>query len=183
MLKNLIPEIPISIKSDDTNLSVQQQLVLQQRYYALDQLVKANESLDQKSITLLQASSLIFALIGVLQFPKALYNPSLWIWIAIVVAFILFLSMVVCLIKAWSPTDHTIPGKNDEHKMFNEYIWVSDDESFKQILSDCKEAYDRSKKTNSRKAKYIVWAAWIFVAQVFGLLFIALLSSQLFIVP
>lgn len=161
---------------NSNNLDLKQDLLLQQRYYALTLLDQANSGLDNKAIMLLQAASLIFALIGALQFPKFIYNTTFWIILAIGAAFLSFAIMVWLLVSTWLPKVSYVPGTDDWDKLHAEYLNVEDGEGFTQILADCTEAYKRLMIINDEKATKIKWAGWLFILQIAGLLSVSVLS-------
>ena len=83
------------------------------------------------------------------------------------------------LLAAWSPKEFHIPGINDWDEIKEQYLLVSNDESFDQVLSDCVETYDLLKALNEDKAKKITLAVRLFVGQIIALLLVALLPSIL----
>jgi len=176
MFKHLIPAWPVDIKNDHTTLGIQETLLLKQRYYALSQLDQANDRLDNKAVMLLQSSSLIFALIGGLQFPKIIYTPTWPVLAAIAASFLAFLAMVYLLLTVWMPGEYTLPGANDWATLHHDYLWVPAPACFTQILDDCTAAYQSLKTSNARKAVRLKWAVALFAVQITGLLTLALLS-------
>lgn len=176
MFSKIIPTLKVDIQDDHTNLSVQESLLLQQRYYSLSQLDQANSSLDNKAMALIQAASLIFALIGALQFPDAIHDHTVHVLAAIAASFLIFMAMVFFLTKVWSPGDYALPGTNDWDKMFSDYLWVDGDKCYTQILDNCTEAYARLKCSNKLKARRLTIAVYLFLLQIAGLLVIALIS-------
>lgn len=178
MLKRIIPTLRIDIQNDDTNLTAQQTLLLEQKYYALTQVDQANNSLDTKAMSLLQSASLIFALVGALEFPGVIQNPDFVGLLGIVIAFVAFFSMVTLLVFTWSPATYLLLGTSEWDDMYNDYILVDQDESFRQIISDCLKAFDSQVEVNKSKSKKISVAIYLFLAQILGLLVVALFSSQ-----
>jgi hypothetical protein len=181
MLKKIIPTLPIDIQNDDTNLTTQQTLLLEQKYYALAQVDQANSSLDSKAMSLLQSASLIFALVGALQFPGVIQNPDIIVLSGIIVAFVAFFSMVTLVVLTWSPATYLLLGTSDWDDMYKTYVSVNQDESFSQILSDCLKAFDSQVEINQSKTKKIRWAVYLFLFQILGLLVVALFSSKVII--
>ncbi len=113
MFKRIIPtlevdvkrQLDIEIKKDESSLTVPQRLVLEQRYYYLSQLYQANDSLDGKAMSLLQATGLIFVLVGVLKFPDLIIKNTLLVGIS----FIPFSLMVIVLAYGVLPKETYTP--------------------------------------------------------------------------
>jgi hypothetical protein len=173
-----LPTLTVEIDDDHSDLTPQQRLVLEQQFYRLAQIDRANEHLDSKALSLLQSAGLILALIGVLRIPGVITQevPSVWAWVGIAVSFLAFMGMVGLMVVTWSPVDNPVPGTQDWDKLYDEYIDVDRNTTYSKILSNYLDAYELSYKTNQRKAKMLQGANILFLILIGGLLVLALLA-------
>lgn len=158
--------------------TVQFNLLLQQKYGALNMIDKSNDVLDDKAAKTIQASSLIIALTGLLASPltkTSLSNISIVLVALIIIA---FMAMVGLSISSIFPTAHYIPGSQDWKKNFEQYILVNAEETFNQILSDCLNNIDLLLKTNGSKARLVKVSNMLLLFQVGALLVIIFLSVK-----
>lgn len=171
-----IRPVQIDINTDNTSLNIQQSLLLQQKYQALEIINQANDSLDKKAATLLQASALIVALTGVLSIPGFIRtdNPVAWAKVGIAVAFLLFAGMIILSAIAWFPKGYYLPGSLDWDwdELYKQYLLVDSDSSFNQVLRDCTVTIERLKVLNYHKGLLLKISAGLFVVQIIGLMII-----------
>jgi hypothetical protein len=178
ILDKFLPALKVDIQNDDTNMPPQYQLVLEQQYFGLSQLYQANDHLDDKALSLLQAAGLILALVGALEIPGfvATSEPALWAKVGISLGFAAFVAMVVTVALAWRPGASHLPGTQDWNKVYDKYVTVELNHSFDKVLVDAMEVYDRIAAINIVKAKRLRWAVWLFLLQIIGLLILAMAS-------
>lgn len=150
--------------------SNQYNLLLQQKYCALNMIDKANDVLDDKASKIMQASSLIIALTGLLASPfiGASITDVSYFWVAaILIAFMFMVGLSIVSIK---PKLYYIPGTQNWDKNFNQYVLSSPEDGFNQILSDCLETIDILTETNRKKGNLVRLSAYLLIFQVVGLL-------------
>ena len=175
-----IRPVQIDINTDNTSLNIQQSLLLQQKYQALEIINQANDGLDKKAATLLQASALIVALTGVLTIPGFIRtdNPVAWAQVGIAIAFLLFAGMIILSTIAWFPQSTYLPGSLDWdwNELYYQYLLVDSESCFNQVLRDCTITIERLKVLNSRKGVLLKVSAGLFVVQIIGLMVIPFLA-------
>jgi hypothetical protein len=153
-------------------------LLLQQKYGALNMIDKSNDVLDDKASKIMQASSLVIALTGLLASPfvgASLSGVSGILVASILVAFML---MVGLSIVSVSPKLHYLAGTQNWNKNFEQYIFVNVEDTFKQVLSDCIQTIDLLSETNSNKAKLVRFSAALLLLQIGALLIFIFLSVK-----
>ncbi len=159
-------------------LTVQQELVLQQKNAQVQAVLHAADNLDSKAAGLVQAGGLIVALSSAVSISGYIAaNPSPIILIALAVAFLAFMLMLVFAIQAWLPRTVEMPGTRNWDEIFNDYINEEPDKCFEQVLADAIEAIRQIDDLNLRKAQRVYWAAWLLGAQVAGLLIASVFVS------
>lgn len=159
-------------------LTTQQQLLLDQQLRMLEARNQAGDQLDNKASTVLQSGSLIIALVTAVSLPTFLNQQQQPLtFLALAFALAIFGAMVVCSFLAWRPQDYFIPGALTWESMWDNYINATEEEAYRRVLSNLLKATDVHTRRNERKARYVKWATWLLVAQVVGILVIALLSS------
>lgn len=161
-----------------SQLSLQQELVLQQKYQQLQIVLQAGDSLDRKGMTLLQASGLIVTLGTVLSISGFVAtHPSPIFMFGIGIAFVAFLLMVWLSAQAWLPRDMEVPGTRNWDEIFQDYIYEDADQCFQQILADTIESISLNNIANLLKGERIRWSVYLLIAQVGGLLLASVLVS------
>lgn len=161
-----------------TDKTLQFNLVLQQKYNALNMMDRSNDLLDDKASKIFQSSSLIIALTGLLASPfigASLSGIPLLLVSIIVVAFMVVIGLSIASV---SPKIHYIPGSQNWKANFEKYVLVNAENTFQQVLSDCIETIDLLSKTNSIKAKYVRVSASLLIMQIGALLIFLFLSVQ-----
>ncbi len=155
-------------------MTEQQRLVLEQQQRLFDGIDRTGEHLDSKAMAVLQSGGLIVALTGATALPAFVAaSTSPWTLLGIAVGFLLFIGMVYCTLKAWSPTSHENPSSVDWDKAFDDYISKEVDEAYNQVLSNIMSATEHNKAVNERKAKYVVAAGWLLAGQVAAILILS----------
>lgn len=151
-------------------------MVIQQRYAMLSTVNQTGEQLDNKAATLVQAGGLIIALVGVVKIPDFVGSPTPWAIASIALAFLAFAGMVVCAQLAWTPSRSVLPGTQDWDFLSTNYLNEDVPGCFDQILSDLFEAIRTHRQRNDHKAWLVSLAAWLFMAQIVGVLALALVG-------
>jgi hypothetical protein len=157
--------------------STQFNLLLQQKYIALNMIDRANEELDDKASKILQASSLIIALTGLLVSPfvgASITGASGFLVASIILTFML---MVGLSIVSVSPKMQYLPGTQSWDENYTQYIYGNVEDSFNQILSDCLKTIDLLTLTNSKKANLVRWSAALLLLQISALLILLFIST------
>lgn len=182
-LKVTEPIETIILDQDDTTLSIQQTLLLQQQLRRLDAIDRANEHLDQKAATIFQASTLIVTLVGVFNIPAFLDSSEPQLNYVTAIAFIAFLVMVGLSLVAWSPKKTPLPGPerfhsdaeniDDWNRMLSRYIYVDEGISFDQAMVNYIDVTERLRATNTSKARFVRGSAAALIVQVLCLAYIA----------
>lgn len=163
--------------NDSSSLTVQQDLTLQQSQQTLDIIIQANRALDEKSSTLVQAGSLIIALVSVFNIPGFIAtNPVDAEWWAIGSAFASFIGLVILSTLAWAPKEYVLPGSSDWHETYTKLLQVDIEDSFNQVLINYLNAITKSQKLNDRKSGLVNWSAALLIIQVGSLMVAALIK-------
>lgn len=158
--------------------TTQYNLLLQQKYTTLGMIEKSNDVLDDKASKIMQSSSLIIALTGLLASPfvgASLSNVSVFLVASILLAFILMIGLAIVSV---SPKSHNLPGTQNWRKNYEQYIFVNAEGTFKQILSDCISTIELLRETNNSKAKFVRISASLLLIQVISLLVFIFLSIK-----
>lgn len=153
-------------------------LILQQKYSVVAMLDKSNDTLDDKASKILQSSSLIIALTGLLASPLmgvSLSGVSVWLVVSILVAFMLMVGLSIISI---APKAHVLAGTQDWKTVFEQYILLSAEAAFCQVLSDCLEIIDTMLVANNRKAWLVKISAALLIMQIGTLLIFIFLSVR-----
>lgn len=159
-------------------LTPQQQLLLDQQWRMLDDRSQAGDHLDNKAAAILQAGSLIIALVGAVSIPPVLAQQSPPILLGgLAFALAVFAGMLVCALLAWQPRDYRVPGSTSWNSMWNNYVNAGLQDAFAQILSNIQAATETHERRNALKARYVTWGTWLLVLQVAGILLIALAGA------
>lgn len=167
--------IPLRVVEDDSDFSPQEKLVIEQRYYGLSKLDEANDALDNKALSLLQASGFILTLVSALRLPGLVTTPSLWVWLPVLAGFVTFLAMLGVTLAAWFPRTSGTPGKFDFDVIYDKYVDVDRNECFHQVVADFLGAYEILLDANKRKVTALKWAIILFGVQI-AALFAALVA-------
>lgn len=158
----------------------QQRLVLDSQQRRAETIDRTGEHLDNKAMSILQAGGLIVAIAGATTLPAFVASiTSPWMLSGVAVGFVLFIAMVYCALKAWSPTSHEIAGPSDWDAAFDDYISKEVDDAYNQVLSDIMAVADHNKATNERKAKYVQAAGWLLAGQVAAILILSVAVAYL----
>lgn len=170
-IKSKITEpVSIDIRSDDTNPSFQQGLLLKQKYAVLQMIDRANDGLDRKGGNFLQAGGLIAALMGVLSIPGVIDSDAVPIARIGTVVVLTFLAIMIFLsLKATSPREYYAPGSLDLEKMNAEYLNKAPDDCFTQILKDVTGTIRLIRDLNSDKTKWITWSGRLLILEILSL--------------
>ena len=158
------------------SITAQQQLVIeqQQRYY--DAVDRTGEHLDGKA-SALPASRQPG---DHHRRPRHLLGPqsahALGVGALIAVA-LLFMAMIACIVMAWRPADHLLPGSTDWDTMFDRYISCPVDDAYNLALANLLDATAYNLARNRQKAELVTLAGWLLIAQVGVLLLAGLLLS------
>ncbi len=161
-----------------TDRTIQFNLLLQQKYSALNMIDKSNDVLDDKAAKTIQASSLVIALTGLLASPLVGATLSSTSMVLVALIMIAFMAMIGLSISSIFPTAHYIPGSQDWKKNFEQYILVNAEETFNHVLSDCMNNIDLLLKTNGSKARFVKVSNMLLLSQVGALLVIIFLSVK-----
>ncbi len=164
-----------------SELTTQQQMVIEQQYRRYDVVERTGEHLDSKAATVLQAGAIIIALTSVVSLPAVVRSPAppLLALIGIMVAFGLFFGMIICAILAWRPSGHKQNGAATWDEAFDAYINENPERCFDQVLSDLLGSTAANMTRNERKARYVTASAWLLALQVAGILALAVAAALL----
>lgn len=140
---------------------------------------QTGDHLDNKAATLLQASSIVTGLTGVIAVPAFVSAPSSGGEIlALAVAFATFVGMIVCALLAWWPSNLSYPGGYKWDTIFPNYIAKDLPDCKDQLLADTLEALRLALERNVWKSRMVRISGMLFALQVIGLFFIAFLSTK-----
>lgn len=155
--------------------SRQQELILEQKYFVLNLVMQAGESLDRKGMGMMQAAGVLLALAGVIRLPAFVLGPvNGWQAGAVGVAFLSFAGLLGLTLWAWRPGRYALPGVSDRGELQEVYLGAEEEDAFLQVLGDCVDAIEAQRQANGWKARRVRWAMVLFVVQVVGLLGLAI---------
>lgn len=155
-------------------MTVQQQLILQQKQTGLAMTADARTSIDNRASALLQASGLLLVLVGVVKLPDFVLQPSTFATLALIVAFLAFAGMVALTLITLKPRVFPVPVTDDWDVISTRYLQASEEACYDQVISDLLAAIDMMEAINKRKAAYLKFSMLLFVVQIVGLLTLAL---------
>jgi hypothetical protein len=159
-------------------LTTQQNLVLEQTQRLYDNIDRTGEHLDGKAAAILQAGSLIIALVGATTLPSLVTNSTMpWVLAGAATGFVAFIGMTICAVLAWRPSEHKYVGSLSWDNFFDLYISKELDDAYNQVLINLSDAIKANIAANERKARYVTLGTWLLVLQVAGILVIALGSA------
>lgn len=182
----------IEIKNDETTLTYQESLLLQQRYNLLNGLIEANKQIDSKSLSLLQASAIIIGLISVFTasdfagmasqlVPNFSSNYYIWLNLIKVISsissFLSFIIMTLFTIKSLNPRGYEMPGSSDWEIAFTDYLYESKENCFKNILYSLSISIKSLEKLNDYKADWLTVSGYLLIFQITALMITILISQ------
>lgn len=148
-------------------------LVLEQRYRLYDSLILANNNMDGRVNSLLQAGSIIIGLVTILNISrvsgaydailsgKILQNLEL---LFVLLVFMSFITMVVLSVYVLRPIGREAPGISDWDETFTFYLYS--EECFEQVLIDLLKSIKEAEALNIYKAKWVPRLAYLLISQV-----------------
>lgn len=145
----------------------QQQIVLEEQYRKLAMRDGANDILDAKAGTIIQASGILVAVLSLLSIPNLIFDdPSVLAVTLAVVALVIFGIIVFLTLFSASPKDYETPGKDDMDTIVSRYLDVSESICYQQVLLDVATSSKQRAVINKQKAKDISIATWLLLVQV-----------------
>lgn len=103
---------------------------------ALDKLESASDMLDNKLAGLLNASSIIVALIGILQLQN-LQAKSGWLyWGVLVSVLVLYLALFVIILRGQAPRKHQIPISFEWNAISIRYFNMPESDVLDRLITD-----------------------------------------------
>lgn len=173
---DMLFQCPAGLRQESMALSTQQELVLAECRMAFERLDQAADMLDSRTMGLVQASALLLALVGVVRLPGFVTGPvNGWQVAAVGVALLAFAGMIGLLLLALLPRVYVLPGSLDWDELFNDYVNVSEDDCFAQVLNNLIKATEERQAVNGRKGLCLRWAIVLFIVQIVGLLSVSML--------
>lgn len=166
--------LPVDIQSNTSSLSTQQRLVLDEQCNAVNMISQANDHLDNKAMRLFQVSGFIlFLAIALRLFGFSPDNDFMLLSTMVIIELLAFVGAFFFLAKIIVPATFPIPGLGSYwDDMFKQYISVSQEDCFNQILSDYLRAYELLRQLNKAKAENLRISGYLLLIQITGLLII-----------
>lgn len=155
-------------------LTSQEDLLLHDRRMTVAMIDKAGDHLDSKALGLLQAASLVLALVAVLGLPDRLASLSGVGLLGLIIALLAFGSMIVLAVIAWYPRPYFAPGSKDWDQVWSKYIVADTTSVYLQVISNYDRLIEVLDVRNRIKGQALIGAAIVFVFQIVGLLILAL---------
>lgn len=155
-------------------LTAQEELVLHDRRATVQSVDAAGDHLDGKALGLLQAASLVLALV-------AIAGDLDWLSLGLVeraglgVALLAFGLMLGAALAAWSPREYWAPGVRDWDQMVERYLRADTTDALLQTISNYDGLLERLMERNATKGRWLRAAVGLFVVQV-GALALAVLA-------
>lgn len=157
-----------------SDFTAQQQAIIEHKYKTLEMSNQNGDHLDNKASTLLQAGAFIIALVGAVKIPAYVYTPNTLATIGIIIAFAAFAGMILLALRAWFPSNVTLPATVDWDFLWQEYVYETPEGCLNQILTDLNNVTVEYIARNAIKARCVTWSTWLFIVQIIGVLILAL---------
>lgn len=156
------------------SLTSQEDLLLHDRRMTVAMVDNAGNHLDSKALGLLQAASLVLALVAVLGLPGRLTALSGVGLFGLIVAVLAFGAMIVLALIAWYPRPYFAPGSEVWDDVWAKYIVADTMSAYLQVISNYDALIELLAARNRIKGQALIGAAIVFVVQIVGLLILAL---------
>lgn len=164
----------------------QVEVILERLDKNLESSWRTGDHLDGKAATLLQASSIVTGLTGLVAIPAFVSAPAACVLsdpstcgdvLALAAAFATFVGMIVCALIAWWPSSFSYPGGADWDTAFHNYVAKEMPDLKDQLLADTLEALRLSRERNRWKSRMVRISCGLFALQIIGLFFVAFLAQ------
>lgn len=174
MIKHEPVEIQEGTVVQNRPLTSQEEMLLHDRRMTVAMVDNAGDHLDSKALGLLQAASLVLALVAVLGLITRLPGLSGFALVGLVIALLAFGSMIVLALVAWYPRPMFAPGSKDWDTVWANYLVADTTSVYLQVISDYDELTRLFETRNRIKGRALTSSSVLFVVQLIGLLVLAL---------
>ena len=160
------------------DLTPQQQMILIEQQRRLDAKMQTGDLLDSKAMTILQSGGILIALTGAVSISNyASQHTSTITLVGILCAFVAFLGMVTCALRAWHPSSNPVAGGTTWDELYDDYLVKDTSTCFMQVLSNLLTTSEMHTKRNNAKARYVSLGIWLLGLQVAAILLAAMLAA------
>lgn len=174
MIKHEPVEIQEGTVVQNRPLTSQEEMLLHDRRMTVAMVDNAGDHLDSKALGILQAASLVLALVAVLGLPGRLPGLHGLALAGLVIALLAFGSMIVLAVIAWYPRAYFAPGSNDWDKVWAEYLVADTTSVYLKVIANYDGLIELFGIRNHIKGKALIGSTVLFVVQLAGLLVLAL---------
>lgn len=158
-------------------------VVLDQKYRLYDELVRANQMLDERADRVVQTGGIIIGLGAIASIPV---NLSVWSgthlnWVALLqlvamgLSFLAFIVLIPTSLYFFRPVARLGPGNSNWDQTFNQY--VNSETYFEQALSDLVTAVLSAEQVNGYKSRRVLWLTALLLIQTVTLALAWVLSA------
>jgi hypothetical protein len=120
-----------------------------------DQALETGRRLDDKAISLIEWSSIALVIASALELQSLAQGQVITPLIILVVAVILYLSVVVlCLIALW-PQDYELPLPIEWNGLYDLYLSKEEDSCLTQVIAQYMAAIGHNRKRTTSKALFV----------------------------
>ncbi|MCO5182556.1 MAG: hypothetical protein M9928_00245 [Anaerolineae bacterium] len=156
------------------SLSTQQQLALDQQKALYLSVREANQRLEDKASTLLQANGFVvgLAIAAQISFGSSVTDSQKYLAVAVLVLFVI---MIVLSLFVWLPiSKKALPGTLDWDDIYYDIVKADETGAYRLVIANLLNATIRERKRNKHRWMLVVFAGICFGLQII-ILFIALL--------
>jgi hypothetical protein len=150
-----------------TNLTYQQQFVLERLIKANEKVVENSTALRVRANFVTAASTVIVGLITTAKFlPKSVPDKSSEL---ILLALVCLCSIGIYFFAAliWKGGTTELASTSDVDKLYDSYIAQDEDNAYHNFLVDEAAAFDKNRQENYHQAKRLDYLVWAFMLQLF----------------
>lgn len=142
----------MGVLSETNGRTYQQNLVWQQLSEGLTAVESANATMESKAKTMIAGSAAaVAAITGLHMFPDSLITVSKLEAAVMVAMCVTVLIQFWHAAKLWGPTPAAVATTSDVNKLYDEYITVSEDVAYNNVLIDSAKRLEHAVWVNEQK--------------------------------
>ncbi len=164
----------------DAGVLANKRLVLEEQRRAFDKVYQAGDILDQKLQSLLQSAGLIIALVGIIQFPRALEQGTYYTFVILfAIALLLFIGMVAAILIAFQAREYLNPISRDWKELRARFFEQEEEAGLNQAIHDHIDSNRIAYSISARKDRLLAITTVLFGAIVVDLVLILFFTVAL----
>lgn len=142
----------MGVLSENNGRTYQQNLVWQQLTEGLTTVETANSTMERRATKIVAGSAAaVAAITGVHMFPDSLISVDKPESVVLVVLCLTVLMQFRHAARLWGPTPAAIATASDVNKLYDEYISVSEDVAYNNVLIDSAKRLEHAVWVNEQK--------------------------------